>query len=908
MTTTTNSSTQSTSSDGQENLLKRLIKAHNEENLTLFIGAGISRCVIDSKAMLWSEAVARMQEKLNIQENDPLRLAQLFYQQFPEEYNEFVHSMIDSTAQPSAVHMMIAQLHPKIIITTNWDCLIEKSVVNSLLFYDIITCDEELLLSKSPYKIIKMHGDFARNDERFVFKEDDYLNYSQNYPLIETFIKNVLITSNILFLGYSYSDINIKMIMTWLKQNKKTANLPLYVMTEFTENQSQIKYLQNWGLETYICKNTTDKSKSLYLPKDEKNRAQKIYTLLECIYFGMSNLNDILGSILNKIEPYKNLSALPFSLITSLIKGSNIKCDEFGNPILNIMHAPDDILTSRLISQLKNESNNNINKLKIFLQKAGIINISDNHLSNISIPTNLLFEKTDNNQFYLDNVKDIQDYLSFKIISFDRHYDISYHNQLIQESLKSGNISTAFIELFNLNVHKLFSLPENKHNTFPKITIDDVFNNLPDNLKTIYKTFISSIKFDDIKNKTKKLYESIEKKKNQIVNQTKGTISFDNTDSFISRSEHLNFLRFTWMNNLCFDYYSEVKEFVYHSIILLYHILIFHKIPLHLKRFELSSILHFLDKNQINKIFNGETYSLENKPLQINIEEEDILWLILEVLPNLQNLYITKTDNSIWDMRWEPTIGNVFIILSHVNPLSEKNINELLNFLVKSDLITQSNPYIFLESLFVFLQKQHNLLQTCCNLNPFLQEIKRKYIVFAGQYDVTNPFNQRTSNLLLSILALFKDDVPIFWDDDNFTKNFISKYTTFDWRIKCQLLTTLNIILALSPEHIRKEQLNILKNHINNISEANPPIPYYIYKSYLILFDILSLDKHFLQEIHESQSIHESLEGAGNSDIEWLRSLFSQIIKTHPKRKLSQELKLVLDTFVYKHPNPFVRI
>ena len=38
----------------------------------------------------------------------------------------------------------------------------------------------------------------------------------------------------------------------WLKQNKKAMNSPLYVMTEFIENQSQIKYLQNWGVSDGI--------------------------------------------------------------------------------------------------------------------------------------------------------------------------------------------------------------------------------------------------------------------------------------------------------------------------------------------------------------------------------------------------------------------------------------------------------------------------------------------------------------------------------------------------------------------------------------------------------------------------------------------------------------------------------
>ena len=38
--------------------------------------------------------------------------------------------------------------------------------------------------------IIKMHGDID-DIENIVLKEDDYLNYSQNHIIIETFIKSL---------------------------------------------------------------------------------------------------------------------------------------------------------------------------------------------------------------------------------------------------------------------------------------------------------------------------------------------------------------------------------------------------------------------------------------------------------------------------------------------------------------------------------------------------------------------------------------------------------------------------------------------------------------------------------------------------------------------------------------------
>lgn len=904
------SSTQSISSDNQENLLKRLIQAHNEENLTLFIGAGISKCIVGSTAMIWDEAVAKMQEILNLKENDPLRLAQLFYQQLPEKYNEFVHSMIDSSVSPSAVHTMIAQLHPKIIITTNWDCLIEQAVVNALLFYDVITCDEELLCSKSPYKIIKMHGDFARSDNRFVFKEDDYLNYSQNYPFIETFIKNVLITSKVLFLGYSYSDINLKMIMTWLKQNKNKTNLPLYVMAEFTENQSQIKYLQNWGVETYICKNISEKSKTQNLPIDEQDRARKIYTLLECINNEILNINDVLGNLVNKIEPYLNLPAVPISLVTSLITGSEIRFIDNSNLTLDLSNTSQDIAT-RLLEQLKtNDESKEKQKFLSFIKKAGIINIVNNYFLDNFLYFNSLFDNSNIKQNYLDDIEDIKDFLSFKNVSLDDKYDIIFHNRTIRDSLKNGNIPTAFIEIFNLKTYEYLF---NSQKFFPSqnIKIEDAFDNLPNNIRTIYKTFIQSIKLENLQLRTTKLYKSIENEKSNIASN----IPVFNYIDFSSRADHLNFLRFVWLNHLYVDNYQEVNEYVFRSVELFKHLSISHQIPIHLSKFELSSMLHFLTRTQFNMFYSINSFNSQSQ-FNFEIDDEDIKWLIQEVLPNLFLQYnkIEKDNkidkiqfnslfyNKILDIDYAQRIGNTFIILSSIKQIEFNYLNEIIDYIIDHDFLFNAN---FGNSLNIalFFKTHQTIIKECQHFNTLIQKINNKLKEYINKPNL----NIQQIQSLLEFLVSFQSDRILFSIDKQIIDIFIPNFLSLSFQEKCHFLLIINFLLQLSPESIKQKMKDILKNDILKIDEKNPPIQYYVYKAYFMLLDILPIESQFLIEIRTSKTIHDALEkDYNNNDIAWLINYLNQILNYNPylNNSISKEIKLTLESLVFKHPNP----
>ena len=47
--------------------------------------------------------------------------------------------------------------------------------------------------------ILKLHGDIEH--QNIVFKEEDYLNYSENFKLIETLLKSIFSMNTVVFIG-----------------------------------------------------------------------------------------------------------------------------------------------------------------------------------------------------------------------------------------------------------------------------------------------------------------------------------------------------------------------------------------------------------------------------------------------------------------------------------------------------------------------------------------------------------------------------------------------------------------------------------------------------------------------------------------------------------------------------------
>lgn len=227
--------------------IQAIRNAIENDTLTVFVGAGFSKFAETDtiKFPSWEELMLPFKKDLQTEETDYLKVAQLYAIEFGEyRLYEKLKDVIPLHASPSDLHIQLFRLNPKYVITTNFDNLLEKTINEQGLIYDIIKSDDDFVKSTLPPKLIKIHGDL--DSHNIVFKEDDYLNYANNRPLLDNFLRHILSSTTVLFLGYSYSDNNVKQIAKWIEKQSKVS--PPRFLVAKDENRGQIRYLEKHNI------------------------------------------------------------------------------------------------------------------------------------------------------------------------------------------------------------------------------------------------------------------------------------------------------------------------------------------------------------------------------------------------------------------------------------------------------------------------------------------------------------------------------------------------------------------------------------------------------------------------------------------------------------------------------------
>ena len=240
----------------------RIQEASKQDRLVIFVGAGVST---NSGVPMWGKLIDALRNELPESlkdEKDDLKIAQLYKDsRGHKEYIEKVkESLMFGKISPNPIHNIILDLKPCHIITTNYDDLIEQAVTQRFQQYYVVRKDEDLPYIQYQNTLIKMHGDFETGN--IVLTESDYYNYPKNFPLIRAYIQSIFASKLVLFIGFSFNDMNLKIILNdvdcILKENMQRVyfltnkEIDFIQRTYYEKKGINIVSLPSEALETYL--------------------------------------------------------------------------------------------------------------------------------------------------------------------------------------------------------------------------------------------------------------------------------------------------------------------------------------------------------------------------------------------------------------------------------------------------------------------------------------------------------------------------------------------------------------------------------------------------------------------------------------------------------------------------------
>jgi hypothetical protein len=184
---------------------------------SLFVGAGLSQ---SAGYPGWADLLDPIRSDASIpaELNDLPLVAEYYIQQVPggrDRLNSYLLTSLSKVSPaPTKGHVLLARLKVAETWTTNYDCLIEKADPD----LKVIVADSELAdLGFAGRRLIKMHGSLGSGTTGWrappVIARSDYESYDRVHLRLWTALQAQYLRSSFLFLGFSFADPNIEILL-----------------------------------------------------------------------------------------------------------------------------------------------------------------------------------------------------------------------------------------------------------------------------------------------------------------------------------------------------------------------------------------------------------------------------------------------------------------------------------------------------------------------------------------------------------------------------------------------------------------------------------------------------------------------------------------------------------------------
>lgn len=252
----------------QENFIEDYVKALKEKNAAIFAGAGMS---VPCGFFSWKKLLDPIAKNLSLnieEEHDLSALAQLYVDTHGGIRTKLTQSLEENFGkigiQGSIVHEILSRLPIETFWTTNYDSLIEDTLVKVGKTPDIKSTQNHLCINKPKRDAIiyKMHGDI-RDLAETVLTKHEYEDYNEKREFFSNAFLSDLISKSFLFIGFSFSDPNFEYLIGRIRSRlKKNMNGNDYYFIEretdsvkYNRQSLKVNSLRRYGLNPVFLDN-----------------------------------------------------------------------------------------------------------------------------------------------------------------------------------------------------------------------------------------------------------------------------------------------------------------------------------------------------------------------------------------------------------------------------------------------------------------------------------------------------------------------------------------------------------------------------------------------------------------------------------------------------------------------------
>ena len=240
--------------------MEQLFEAYKQKNVILFVGAGVS---MGLGLPSWNDLINQIAKELDYDPEiystfgDHLALAE--YYRIKQGNLGKLRSWMDRNwhsdsikIEDSDIHKIIVNANFPLIYTTNYDRWIENAFDKyGKHYHKIVTVSDLTQTDKETIQIVKFHGDFD-DDNSIVLDETSYFKRLEFETPLDIKLRADILGKTVLFIGYSLSDINIRLLFFKLsqlwKENAQGSVQPMSYVFSARPNPIQEDILKQWGI------------------------------------------------------------------------------------------------------------------------------------------------------------------------------------------------------------------------------------------------------------------------------------------------------------------------------------------------------------------------------------------------------------------------------------------------------------------------------------------------------------------------------------------------------------------------------------------------------------------------------------------------------------------------------------